>query len=299
MLTQMSRLINSKRLLSYLKNIGSNEKSPHIYIIKEREFIRLDEDTYKIGETRNPHRRFFGYAKSSELQYFCRVDDVHFVEQTAKSRFKDLFQQKREYGTEYFNGNILEMMTEMDKIICQCSISKTVTPGLRFLLKKIFKPLPQLPVTNQISKSNTKTFIVKQISNCKINPPTVTLNKHECPKCSKILASTRGLQKHLERKVPCDKVCRVCNYEARDRFQYNRHQKNEHQKPQKHYSAHAPKQGTIFSCKRCSQTFTTQNWLDHHLSKPIPCDLKCKFCDFKGENRFQYHRHQKAKHSQN
>jgi hypothetical protein len=64
----MSRLVNSKQLFEYIKGFGKKEKTPHIYILQEREFIRLDEQTYKIGETENPHRRFFGYAKSSKLQ---------------------------------------------------------------------------------------------------------------------------------------------------------------------------------------------------------------------------------------
>lgn len=51
-----------------------------------------------------------------------------------------------------------------------------------------------------------------------------------------------------------------------------------------------------FSCPKCSQTFTTQNWLDHHIEKNLPCDFKCRQCDFKGKDRFQYYRHQKAKH---
>jgi hypothetical protein len=33
-----------------------------------------------------------------------------------------------------------------------------------------------------------------------------------------------------------------------------------------------------------------------HLDKSVPCDFKCKFCDFKGKDRHQYYRHQKAQH---
>jgi hypothetical protein len=219
----MNRLLNSKQLLEYLKNIGIKERSPHIYILQEREFIRLQEQTYKIGETEKPHRRFSGYAKSSELQYISKVDDVRFVEQSAKLRFKALFHQKKEYGTEYFNGNIQDMISEIDKIICQCSLSKTITPGLRFMLKKIFKPLPSLPM----KKCTGQLALIDQ------HEPVQAPKKSEsdgckCPKCPKYLSTPQRVQSHLAKKVPCDFKCKICDVKLSNTRTYTYHQKTVH-----------------------------------------------------------------------
>jgi hypothetical protein len=50
----------------------------------------------------------------------------------------------------------------------------------------------------------------------------------KCPKCPKVLTSKRNLKNHLEILVPCDKVCKICNYKADNRHQYYRHQKEDH-----------------------------------------------------------------------
>ena len=44
---------------------GTNQ-SYTIYIIQEREFIRLKEETYKVGITQNIIRRYSEYPKSSK-----------------------------------------------------------------------------------------------------------------------------------------------------------------------------------------------------------------------------------------
>jgi len=51
-----------------------------------------------------------------------------------------------------------------------------------------------------------------------------------------------------------------------------------------------------FPCPKCSKVLSTKYWLDQHIEKPLPCDFKCKLCDFKGKDRYQYYRHQKTKH---
>lgn len=46
----------------------------------------------------------------------------------------------------------------------------------------------------------------------------------ECKKCLQTLSSQRALDGHDRRKVPCDRVCPKCNFKAKDRHQYYRHQ---------------------------------------------------------------------------
>ena len=51
--------------------------SYYIYIIQEREFIRIKEETYKVGITQDITRRYSEYPKSSKLIY-TRICDTKF-----------------------------------------------------------------------------------------------------------------------------------------------------------------------------------------------------------------------------
>ena len=51
-------------------------KKHYIYLLREREFIRLNELTYKIGRTQqNPYDRFSSYPKGTEIILYVMVDD--------------------------------------------------------------------------------------------------------------------------------------------------------------------------------------------------------------------------------
>jgi hypothetical protein len=215
----MKRLSNFRQFIEYFKTLGTKERSPHIYIIHEREFIRVQEQTYKIGETEKPHRRFSGYPKSSQLMYLCPVKDSRFVEQAVKKRFGDLFIQKQEYGIEYFNGAISIMMNEIDRIVCQCNMTTNFNTGLRFFLKPLHKPLPQRP-----------TLIKRRFKPLPICPPlSQLLNKSKCPICLKYLSTPQRLRSHLSKKIPCDLKCRICNIPHPTAAAYKYHQEIIHQ----------------------------------------------------------------------
>jgi putative salt-induced outer membrane protein YdiY len=47
--------------------VDKNEKKNHIYLLQEREFVRLNENTYTIGKTRKSKTRFYGYPKGSHI----------------------------------------------------------------------------------------------------------------------------------------------------------------------------------------------------------------------------------------
>ena len=93
-------------------NITFNEEKKHyIYIIREREFIRFNEPTYKIGRTsQSPDERFSGYPKGSEIVHYTMVEDSQAAEKQLISIFKKTFEHKKEYGNEYFKGDINEML---------------------------------------------------------------------------------------------------------------------------------------------------------------------------------------------
>ena len=109
----------------------------YIYIIQEREFIRLKEKTYKVGITQDIISCYSEYPKSSKLIY-TRICDINFEKEIFKI-LREKFIQKREYGTEYFEGDYNEIIICINKIIDEHKI------------------------INQIKKSPSSTFVHPQI----------------------------------------------------------------------------------------------------------------------------------------
>ena len=76
----------------------------YIYLLREREFMRLKETTYKIGKTtQEPHKRFAAYPKGSEIIAFTAVPDASQAEALLIRNFKEFTKHMPEYGNEYFN----------------------------------------------------------------------------------------------------------------------------------------------------------------------------------------------------
>lgn len=92
---------------------------PYFYIIRTRACINANEQVYKIGKTDDFSKRINGYDKGSIPIYFIYVNNADTFENIMKDLFKIKFNQRVDYGVEYFEGNIKEML----KIISEYIIS--------------------------------------------------------------------------------------------------------------------------------------------------------------------------------
>lgn len=82
----------------------------YIYLIRPREFLRLNESTYKIGKTtQHPNNRLGTYPLGSEICVVFSVTDCHEMEKRLIRRFKQLFIHRKDYGAEYFTGSVYHM----------------------------------------------------------------------------------------------------------------------------------------------------------------------------------------------
>ena len=91
--------------------------SEYVYLIREREFCRLNEETYKIGKSKNIDNRMRQYPKNSELLLIEKVKNCDKIETLLINLFKINFQQRKEYGYEYFSGNSIEMRKLIKSIV--------------------------------------------------------------------------------------------------------------------------------------------------------------------------------------
>lgn len=84
----------------------------YIYLLQVREF--LGTNIYKLGKTKKENLvRFNQYPKGSRLisQFDCKNCDV--CERTLIHLFSTKYIQRREYGTEYFEGDVVSMKDDI------------------------------------------------------------------------------------------------------------------------------------------------------------------------------------------
>jgi hypothetical protein len=83
----------------------------YIYLLQEREFTKTEENVYKVGRTIKPnYQRFNQYPNGSILIFQMICNDCVNIEREIIKKFKDIFNQKKEYGTEYFEGDYKKMI---------------------------------------------------------------------------------------------------------------------------------------------------------------------------------------------
>ena len=93
----------------------------YIYIIRECDFVRLNENIYKIGRTAkiNPEDRFQKYRKGTEIIGFFKVNDSVECENKIIKCFSNHtnITKMKEYGKEYFKGDRNELLKEILQIV--------------------------------------------------------------------------------------------------------------------------------------------------------------------------------------
>ncbi len=111
---------NLRRVEEYEKRLAVVDEKPKkisddqfVYLLKTREFINSGESTYKIGKTVDPKERLSSYPKGSRVYFLVKVKDCHRAEQELIGRFDEKFRRMKEYGKEYFEGNVDVMIEEI------------------------------------------------------------------------------------------------------------------------------------------------------------------------------------------
>ena len=85
--------------------------SNYIYLLQEREFLKTKENVFKIGmTTKQNHERFNQYPKGSILLYQMICENCKNMENQIITSFKENFTQRKDIGTEYFEGNYKNMI---------------------------------------------------------------------------------------------------------------------------------------------------------------------------------------------
>lgn len=100
-----------------VKNINNDTLSnniqlthDYIYLLREREFIKTNENIYKIGRTGQCFMaRFKQYPKNSKLEMVIGVNNSIVAENVLKKALTKKFIKRKDIGDEYYEGCIKEI----------------------------------------------------------------------------------------------------------------------------------------------------------------------------------------------
>ena len=95
-----------------------------IYFIHTRELISSKEPIYKLGRSNNLECRVRNYPKGSNVLFTMNCKNSIKCEKHLIKLFKEKFIQKKDYGTEYFEGDKDEMINEIYNYLYICNTNE-------------------------------------------------------------------------------------------------------------------------------------------------------------------------------
>lgn len=117
-LEQEQNLFVKQLNISECNKICAAVATNYVYLLQEREFMKTNEIIYKVGmTTKENHKRFNQYPKGSILIYQSLCVNCRDVEKRVISIFKDIFKQRTDIGTEYFEGDYKQMINIIHRVI--------------------------------------------------------------------------------------------------------------------------------------------------------------------------------------
>ena len=90
----------------------------YIYLLQEREFIKTNENIYKVAMTRQENLDKFNQSPNGSILLFQMIcNDCNNKEKQIHKIFKESFNQRIEIGKKYFEGDYKSMINIIYSII--------------------------------------------------------------------------------------------------------------------------------------------------------------------------------------
>ena len=215
----------------------SNNNIQYIYLFREREFIKTNENIYKIGKTKQENlKRLSNYPTGTQLLYQSSCNNCDYLERILIEKFKKYFQHMNEIGNEYFRGNVNDMIyviiANQMKYDNRCKINKDIINDFtnnndeNYKCYNCNKSLSTHQHLHNHLKNNLLNEIIDVLYN--VNDYIVDNDKnYKCYICNKQLSTKTNLNKHL---LICKGVlnpleCHICHKVFSDSSSKSRHLK--------------------------------------------------------------------------
>jgi len=208
-----------------------------IYFIHTRECFRLKENIYKLGRSYNLDNRVKQYPNDSKILFMMKCNNSKDIEKYLIKLFKKKFIQKTYYGTEYFEGDVDEMINEIYKYLYRYNTSNTSNKinNINSIANLInVNNVANVTDVNDNIKETIKKKEVKEVKEVKYNNKICPNCKYECkfPSLLKLhfrksyhcLLTEEEIDNYFNKSNNTDK-CNKCNKNFDNRQAYLRHQR--------------------------------------------------------------------------
>lgn len=140
----------------------------YIYLLQEREFVKCNENIYKVGKTKKDQfTRFNQYPNGSILLLQIKCNDCDCNEREIIKLFKSKYTHKKQIGHEYFEGDYEDMMKNIFNIVLKNNGKKgsycvnDVVDDVVDEVVKVAKPVVVKVVKPKAIKSKNPTASIK------------------------------------------------------------------------------------------------------------------------------------------
>ncbi len=102
-----------------MKDVTNNiENIEYVYLIQDRTAVELKLNIYKIGMTKQENlNRFKTYPKGYKILLLIACNNSNNIENQIMYKFKLKYKQINNYGSEYFQGNYLDMVRDITELV--------------------------------------------------------------------------------------------------------------------------------------------------------------------------------------
>lgn len=107
--------------------MSKSNKDGWVYWIHEREFVRLDENVWKIGRSVDWENRVSQYPKGSRVMALAAVSDCFAAEEALLQSFRTNFIVRRDIGREYFEGDAHFVAMEFFNVVSKFVVKRCGT----------------------------------------------------------------------------------------------------------------------------------------------------------------------------
>lgn len=187
----------------------------YVYLIKEREFIRLHESVIKVGYSTSLRNRCRNYPKGSLVLAVLRVNDGKIAESAILSCFNRSFKKRVDLGAEYFEGKLPNIVA---------LFNRTASPFLYDLPVNDTRQSQSTPTPKQANATNKIRGCASK-QRCKVIKPSwndvvafakkcVKPNKASRLHCAKAYDAYRRWAKcngHLQNRLTLRQFCCALN----------------------------------------------------------------------------------------
>jgi len=194
-----------------------------LYLIREREFVRVNENIYKLGKSQHVLSRVKSYPKESILHLIilCKKSDEYEKDLIKILTMK--FKLASRYGAEYFEGKLNKIILEIETfmknkecIVCKVDNIMTHTINVNFINnKKVIKTI------YPINKDEYENNIDSEVSENNNDEDSADIKDDK-------IVLVNLLDNYKGKRI--SHTCKICNYETYVKSRYDRHIKSQKHK---------------------------------------------------------------------